>query len=186
MSDPHHPHHDPIEENIETHPVKLAIGVAIGAVALVVGLLLLAEFAVGLHGSRSMKDDPAMSDAAVRKRLAPVAAVDINPNAPPPAPAAPTPVAAVIPPPAAKAGTAAASGKGTYDAVCHVCHGAGVAGAPKTGDKTVWSARMKAGVAALHASALKGKGAMPPKGGNPAISDADVKAAVDYMLAASR
>lgn len=179
MSDPHH--HDPIEENIKTHLAKVAIGVGIGAVALVVGNILLAQFAIGAYGSRSLKDDPAMSAEAVRKRLAPVAVVEIDPNAPQ------ATAAAVIPPPAArKAAGAAASGKVAYDAACHVCHGAGVAGAPKVGDKAVWSARAKAGVDALHASALKGKGAMPPKGGNPALSDADVKAAVDYMLAASK
>lgn len=192
MSDPHH--HDPIKENIKTHLAKVAIGVGIGAVALVVGIILLAQFAIGAYGSRSLKDDPAMSAEAVRKRLAPVAVVEIDPNAPPamatPAAGAksatPT-VAAVIPPPAAKkAAGAAASGKAAYEAACHVCHGAGVAGAPKVGDKAAWSVRAKAGVDALHASALKGKGAMPPKGGNPALSDADVKAAVDYMLAASK
>jgi cytochrome c5 len=189
MSDPHH--HDPIEDNIDTHPVKLAIGVAVGAIALIVGIMLLTQFAVGAYGARSLKNDPAMSDAAVRKRLAPVAEVAIDPNAPPPAAApaagaAPAVVAAVIPPPATKGAPAGASGKSTYDAVCHVCHGAGVAGAPKLGDKAAWSARAKEGLAAMHASALKGKGAMPPKGGNPSLSDADVKAAVDYMVAASK
>jgi cytochrome c5 len=67
-----------------------------------------------------------------------------------------------------------------------VCHGTGVAGAPKFGDKAAWAPRIKAGLDALHASALKGKGAMPPKGGNPALSDADVAAAVDYMVAAAK
>jgi cytochrome c5 len=189
MSDPHHQHHDPIQDNIDTHPVKLAIGVVIGAAALILGIVLIAQFAIGAYGARSLKNEPAMSDEAVRKRLAPVAQLAIDPNAPAPAAApaagraAPV-VAAVIPPPAAK--IAGAPGKATYDAVCHVCHGAGVAGAPKLGDKAAWSARVKSGLDALHASALKGKGAMPPKGGNPSLSDADVKAAVDYMVAASK
>jgi cytochrome c5 len=191
MSDSHHPHHDPIEDNIDTHPVKLAIGVAIGAIALIVGIMLIAQFAVGAYGARSLKNDPAMSDAAVRKRLAPVAEVSIDPNAPPPAAApaagaAPMFTAAVIPPPAGKAAPAGASGKATYETICKVCHDAGVAGAPKVGDKAAWSPRVKTGLDALHASALKGKGAMPPKGGNPSLSDADVKAAVDYMVAASK
>jgi cytochrome c5 len=189
MSDHHH--HDPIEENIDTHPVKLAIGVVIGAASLIVGIILLAQFAVGSYGARSLKGDPAMTDAAVAKRLAPAAKVQVDPNAPAPAPAAPAAaapaVAAVaIPPAAAKVATAGASGKATYDAVCHVCHGAGVAGAPKMGDKAAWAPRIKTGIEALHASSLKGKGAMPPKGGNTALSDADVKAAVDYMVAAAK
>jgi cytochrome c5 len=66
------------------------------------------------------------------------------------------------------------------------CHGAGIAGAPKVGDKAAWAPRIKAGLDALHASALKGKGAMPPKGGNPALPDADIAAAVDYMVSQSK
>jgi cytochrome c5 len=192
MSDPHH-HTDVIEQNIDTHPVRLAIGVVIGAAALVIGIILLAQFAIGAYGARSMKDDPAMSDKAVAKRLAPVARVEVDPNAPAPAPAVPAPApaatpvaAAMIPPPAAKAGTAGDKGKTVYEATCAACHGAGVAGAPKFGDKAAWTARLKEGKEHLYADALKGKGAMPPKGGNLSLSDADVKAAVDHMLAAAK
>ena len=189
MSGSHH--HDPIEDNIETHPVKLAIGIVIGTFALIVGIILLAQFAVGVYGSRSLKDDPSMKAEAVAQRLAPVAKVEVDPNAPAtPAPtvAAAAPAtgampAAVIPPPAAKAAGGAADGKATYDAVCGVCHTAGVAGAPKPGDKAGWAPRLKQGKDALYAAALKGKGAMPPKGGNPALSDDAVRAAVDHLLA---
>ena len=188
MSDPHH--HDPIEDNIDTHPVKLAIGVVIGAAALIVGIILLAQFAVGSYGARSLEDDPAMSPEAVSKRLAPAASVNIDPNAPAAAPAATATSAAAPavtnPAPAARTVSAGGAGKTTYDSVCNVCHGAGVAGAPKFGDKTAWAPRIKSGLDALHASALKGKGAMPPKGGNTALSEADVKAAVDYMVAAAK
>jgi len=185
MSDHHHT--DPIEENIDTHPVKLAIGVAIGAIALVVGIILLVQFAIGAYASRPLKDDPAMAPEAVAKRIAPIAKLEVDPNAPAPAaaaPASPAVAAVAIPPPAAK--SAGGSGKATYDAVCNVCHGAGVAGAPKFGDKAAWAARLKEGKDHLHEHAIKGKGAMPPKGGNPSLSDADVKAAVDYMLAAAK
>jgi cytochrome c5 len=189
MTQPHHS--DVIEDNIETHPVKLAIGVVVGAIALIVGILLLAQFAVGAYGARSLKDDASMSTDAVGKRLAPVAKVVIDPNAPAPAPTAPaaanpvTPVAAAaIPPAPAKAAPAGGGGKATYDTVCSACHGSGVAGAPKFGDKAAWAPRLKQGADALHASAMKGKGAMPPKGGNLTLPDAEVNAAVDYMLAA--
>ena len=67
-----------------------------------------------------------------------------------------------------------------------MCHAAGVAGAPKFGDKAAWAPRLKTGIDALYASALKGKGAMPAKGGNATLADADVKAAVDYMVAAAK
>ena len=92
-------------------------------------------------------------------------------------PAAPAPAKA----PAAAGATGKADGKATYDSACVACHGAGIAGAPKAGDKAAWAPRLKTGMDALYASALKGKGAMPMKGGNPAIADTDVKAAVDYL-----
>jgi cytochrome c oxidase subunit II len=84
------------------------------------------------------------------------------------------------------AAAGAADGKKTYDTTCMACHSTGAAGAPKLGDKAAWAPRLKQGVAALHASALKGKGAMPPKGGNAALSDEAVNAAVDYMAAAAK
>jgi c(7)-type cytochrome triheme protein len=98
---------------------------------------------------------------------------------------APKPAAA---PAAAKAATPADAGKGAgvYRASCSACHAAGVAGAPKVGDAAAWAARIQAGANALYASALKGKGAMPAKGGNAALADADVRAAVDFMIAQSR
>ncbi|HLX24949.1 MAG TPA: c-type cytochrome [Usitatibacter sp.] len=189
MAEPHH-HDDPIEENIDTHPVKVAIGVAIGAAALIIGIMMLAAFAVGSYGQRSMADEPAMSKEAVAKRLAPVAKFELDPNAPPASapPAAPagTVVAATAAAMPAPAKGGAADGKKTYETVCFACHGAGVAGAPKFGDKAAWAPRVAQGKDTLHASALKGKGAMPAKGGNTTLSDADVTAAVDYMVAAAK
>jgi cytochrome c5 len=81
---------------------------------------------------------------------------------------------------------AKADGKKVYDVSCMACHATGAAGAPKFGDKAAWAPRLKTGADALHASALKGKGAMPAKGGNAALSDAEVIAAVDYMAGAAK
>lgn len=84
----------------------------------------------------------------------------------------------------ADAGAAAASpGEALYKSTCQACHGTGVIGSPKFGDKTAWGPRLATGVDALLNSAINGKNAMPAKGGSTA-SDADVKAAVEYMLAA--
>ncbi len=91
--------------------------------------------------------------------------------------AAPAPEKTAVPAAAAKA-----DGKKVYEANCSACHGAGVAGAPKPGDKAAWAPRLKTGANALYTSALKGKGAMPAKGGNTALADADVNAAVDYLI----
>ena len=97
-------------------------------------------------------------------------------------PAAPAPAAVAAAPAATPPAAGAGNGKSVYDKSCAACHAAGVAGAPKAGDKAAWAPRLKGGNDALYTTALKGKGAMPPKGGNMALSDADVKAAVDYMV----
>ncbi|MCJ7838019.1 MAG: c-type cytochrome, partial [Burkholderiales bacterium] len=76
-----------------------------------------------------------------------------------------------------------AKGKLVYQATCAACHSSGLAGSPKLGDVAAWAPRTKAGTDALYANAIKGKGAMPPKGGNASLPDADLRAAVDFMLA---
>jgi cytochrome c5 len=76
-----------------------------------------------------------------------------------------------------------------YSAACVACHGAGIAGAPKFGDKSAWAPRIAQGSPVLYEHALKGfqgkAGVMPPKGGSSA-PDADVKSAVDYMVSAGK
>jgi cytochrome c5 len=87
---------------------------------------------------------------------------------------------------AAPAKAGAADGKKVYDSICMACHAAGVAGAPKLGDKAAWAPRLQQGLDSLVQSALKGKNAMPPKGGNASLSDADVHAAVEYMVSQAK
>jgi len=91
------------------------------------------------------------------------------------APAAPKPAAA-----------AAADGKSVYDKVCFACHAQSVAGSPKLGDKAAWAPRLKAGTDALVQTVIKGKNAMPPKAGNPALSEAEIRAAVEFMVSQSK
>ena len=109
------------------------------------------------------------------------------------------PVAAAASAPAASAASASASasasapaadaGKKLFDTTCVACHGTGVVGAPKFGDKAAWAPRIQQGSATLYEHALKGfqgkSGVMPPKGGSDA-SDDEVKAAVDYMASAAK
>ncbi len=98
---------------------------------------------------------------------------------------APAPAAA----PAAPAVASADTGKTLYNSACVACHGAGIAGAPKLADKAAWAPRIQQGTAVLYDHAIKGfqgkAGVMPPKGGASA-PDADVKAAVDFMVASAR
>ncbi len=72
-----------------------------------------------------------------------------------------------------------------YTQSCSVCHAQGVAGAPKFGDKAAWAPRIAQGIDALTASAIKGKGGMPPKGGTTA-SEAEIKSVVAYMVNAAK
>lgn len=164
--------------------VVLAFVVPISIIALLVNLAMRTFDTSGA----------ATSEEAVAKRLKPVGEVVVAEGPVPreaqaAAPAAPAPAVVAAAPGAAAApaaGADAAKGKAVYDSACMACHGPGIAGAPKTGDKAAWAARLKQGAAALHAAAIKGKGAMPPKGGNMALSDADVSAAVDYMVNQSK
>jgi cytochrome c5 len=86
---------------------------------------------------------------------------------------------------AAPQAAAAGAGEALYKQACFACHATGAANAPKFGDKVAWAPRIKLGVPALVQSATNGKGAMPPKGGSNA-SEADLRAAVEYMVNAAR
>lgn len=77
-------------------------------------------------------------------------------------------------------------GKAVYEKTCAACHDTGVAGAPKVGDKAAWAEHIAEGTEHLVQIAIKGEGAMPPKGGNPALSEEEVRAAVNYMIELSR
>lgn len=82
--------------------------------------------------------------------------------------------------------SSAADGKSVYNSVCKTCHGPGIMGAPKFGDKAQWAERSSKGIAVLEQNAIKGfkgkKGTMPPKGGKASLTDDEVKAAVAYLL----
>jgi len=78
------------------------------------------------------------------------------------------------------------TGEEVYQKSCAMCHNSGVANAPKLGDKETWAPRIAEGADDLYSVAIKGKGAMPAKGGNAALSDDEVKSAVDYMIEKSK
>ncbi len=192
-------------EASKSNPIKTAIFVAVGVLALIIGVFLLAKFAVGTH-QLGASNELANNPEVVAKRIAPVVTLLVVPQAvatPPTvavAPAnsaasaavAPTVVAALIPValPAGAAPATAGGGEGVYKGGCVACHGAGIAGSPKFGDKVAWASRIAQGKPTLYEHAIKGyigkAGAMPAKGGNNALADADVKAAVDYMVAAAK
>ncbi len=181
------------EVHIEEHesliktPQQLIVVVVLAFLIPVLGILMIAEMVTG-----GLKFDPkssAMSEAAVAERLKPAGAVYIGeaPGAAMPSAGVKTGAGGAVKTASgpAKAG-GAVDGKALYGSVCTVCHGAGIAGAPKTGDKTGWKPRIAQGSATLYEHAIKGKGAMPPKGGAMSASDAEIKAAVDYMVSQAK
>lgn len=178
-------------------PKQLVVVIVLCFLATVLGIVMIAKLVTG-----GMKIDPksrAMSEEAVAQRLKPVGDVVIA-EAGAPMPAAATkstapkstvttaggPAAAQTAKAAEKPAGVAADGKKTYDAACAMCHAAGVAGAPKTGDKAAWKPRIAQGKDVMYASAIKGKNLMPPKGGAASVPDADIKAAVDYLVSQSK
>ena len=80
-----------------------------------------------------------------------------------------------------------AQGKSVFNKTCAMCHASGAAGAPITGDKADWGPRIAQGIDVLYTRAIEGytgaKGVMPARGGSTTLSDDEVKAAVDYMVA---
>ena len=121
----------------------------------------------GFYGDGDTAAEKA-NDEAIAERIAPVAKVREAGDKP-----------------AAAAG-AKLSGKDVYSSACFACHGTGAAGAPKVGDKAVWSARIGQGNDKLYSNAINGftggSGVMPAKGGRADLSDDAVKAAVKYMV----
>lgn len=77
------------------------------------------------------------------------------------------------------------SGAEVYAQTCALCHSTGSGGAPRLGHQDEWQGRLGSGRADLLRSVLRGKGGMPPKGGNASLSTSDANAALDYLLARS-
>ena len=162
------------------------LGILIAIALLLIGVSRLVDS--GPKGARDV-DDPLMQ-AEAHERIKPfgqvaVAGADnaaIAIAAPPPAPAGEAPAASPT--------AAPADGKSTYETVCSVCHGAGLAGAPKVGDKAAWAPRIAQGLETLDKHALEGfqgkSGMMPAKGGRLDLSDELVKATVAHMVSQSR
>ena len=151
-------------------PKQLVTVVILAFVVPLAIILLAVQFITG-----GIKVDPngsAMSDKAVAERM------DVlNSGAP----------AQIADTSSTKSITVASDpGESLYNTVCQACHSAGIAGAPKTGDKTAWSSRIDLSNDVLYASVINGKNMMPARGGATGATDDDIREAVDYMLSKVR
>ncbi len=148
---------------------------------------VLKSFAAAGAASAAAAASPAPVAAAATAGATPAAATAATATAAAaatPAPAA-APAAAAAPAPVTVAAATNAAPPALYNQICQACHIASVAGSPKLGDKAAWAPRIAQGLDALTASVIKGKGAMPPKGGS-AASEAEIREVVAFMVGASK
>ena len=160
--------------------VSIVIGIIASAVLLLFIFILVSHHRDIPDRVRQQRSAQLSPGSSVAERIKPVGQVVV---ASAEAQREPVKIAAAASPPGR-------DGQQIYQAACVVCHGAGIAGAPKLDDKAQWAKRIAKGVDTLYASAINGvqgsAGVMPPKGGNVALSNAEVKAAVDYIVAHSK
>jgi len=136
----------------------------LGALVLFTVIIIVAANYVGGSTEQAAASD-AMRDAAVAERIKPVGQVALG--------AATTAKPVVV---------AAREPAKVYQTVCFACHGTGAAGAPKVGDTAAWGPRFDQGLDTLITHATNGKGAMPPRGGNPTVTDEELRGTIIYML----
>ena len=147
--------HDEHSSFIRT-PQQLIVVILLAFLVPIIGITLIVQLVL----NEATADPAALTAEAVAARLQPVGKVEIS------APAA---------------APGARSGEEIVKSVCAACHQAGVAGAPKIGDKAGWAPRLKEGLKGLLANATKGKGAMPPKGGAGDLTEAELTRAIIFM-----
>jgi cytochrome c5 len=149
--------HDQHSSFIKT-PQQLVVVILLAFVVPILGIVLMVQLVV----NRPHADPVAMKPDAVEARIRPVGKVEFG-----------------------AAGDAAPrepkSGEDVVKAVCSACHQTGAAGAPKIGDNAAWAKLLKAGLGELTKSAISGVKAMPPRGGNPDLSDQEIARAIVYM-----
>lgn len=138
--------------------------VILGALVLFTVIIVIAANYVGGDGEQAATED-AMRDAVVAERIKPLGQVNVGRA---------TTAAPVV--------AAAREPAKVYQTVCFACHGTGAAGAPKVGDQAAWGPRFDQGLDMLVTHATNGKGAMPPRGGNPGVTDEELRGTVIYML----
>jgi len=156
----------------QQHKSNRTFFIMFGIVVLVLHGIAFALILISRSVGAAQKPDEALVREQIVQRIAPMGTVATSQEQ----------LAALMPAAAPSAATQL-SGAEVVKQYCGSCHDAGVLGAPKSHDAAAWSARSSAagGHAGLVASAIKGKGQMPPRGGVPELSDAQISEAVRLM-----
>jgi cytochrome c5 len=147
--------HDQHTSFIKT-PQQLIVVVLLAFVVPIFSIVLLVKLVL----SQPSADAGALAPEAVAARIQPVARVEFG---------------------AAAAPAGARKGEDIVKVACAACHQAGVANAPKIGDRASWAPRLQQGLKEMLANAIKGKGAMPPRGGDASLTDAELTRAIVFM-----
>jgi cytochrome c5 len=158
--------------------IKKFSGVIVG---LMIFTILIIALAMSLQDAPDPSANPSQLENA-KQRIAPVAGVRAGEEGAAELAAAPTPAAPAADSSAPVADAGAIDGAKVYSGLCQSCHQAGVAGAPVPGSAEMTQRADEKGLDGLVASAISGIGIMPARGGNSALSDAEIQAAVEYML----
>ncbi len=160
--------------------------VMLGGLLLLTVVLILSALAIYNHEPKETNPNEAQT---VAERIAPAGAVYAGNTGRAAMQAAADAAAKAATAQVAYGGTT--DGKAIYDHLCTSCHTAGIAGAPKLGNKAMWNPRIAQGIDTLIKHATEGYHGpdgnfMPPKGGNPALSDAQIKAAVTWIVSQAK
>lgn len=158
-------------EEMEKTTVSQFLIALVGAlIPVLIVAFLIFKLVMGIQATHVGAEDTKAAAEEIAKRLKPVGQVAIGEAKP-------------------DAG-GVVDGKKVYEGLCQACHATGAAGAPKAGDKGAWGPRIGQGKDTLFKHAIAGftgkSGTMPAKGGNPALSDEEVKAAVEHLIGLSK
>lgn len=149
----------------EDKDVMAKIVMVIGGLVLIAAVIFLLAQLLGKFERAAVSGGPESAKQLIAERLRPVGSV----------------VAGAV-----QTGPVIRSGKEIFEAVCAACHSAGVLGAPKVGTASDWAPRLKQGMDTLVKHAIEGIRAMPARGGDPTLSDEDVRKTVQYMVDSSK
>lgn len=151
---------DPHAKMTKATPQEVLVSVAVGLVAPLIAIVLILSLVKGIQGGQVDADSPEVAEKAVLRNIAPVAQLEArDANAP----------------------RVERSGEEVFNAVCTSCHTSGALGAPKLNNKGDWGSRIAQGYDTLINHAINGIRAMPPRGGDPEISDVEIARTVAYM-----